>query len=94
MRALLDILRDGLNKAAVQDQLCPCQDLLDRASLQLKILDPGYGEEELIKSMATEVANLRELAGEVADPRELAETYWPESLDRIKFLGPASRPGV
>ena len=28
--------------------------------MELKILDPGSGDEELIKSMATEVANLRE----------------------------------
>ena len=58
MRALLDLLRE--NKAAVQDELCRCQKLLGLASLQLKVLDPGYGEEELIKSVATEVANLRE----------------------------------
>jgi len=61
VRALLDLLRE--NKAVVQDQLALFQTLLELASLQLKILDPGYGEEELIKSMATEVANLRELDG-------------------------------
>ena len=58
MRALLDLLRE--NKAAVQDQRYSCQNLLGVASLELKILDPGSGDEELIKSMATEVANLRE----------------------------------
>jgi len=62
VRALFDLLRE--NKAAVQDQLFACQNLLGLASLQLKILDPGYGQEELINSMATEVANLRELEGE------------------------------
>jgi len=59
VRALLDLVRE--NKAAVQDQLCAFKGLLVLASVQLKILDPGYGEEELIKSMATEVAILREL---------------------------------
>ena len=61
MRALLNLLRE--NQAALQDQLYPCQDLLSLASLQLKILDPKYGEEELIKSMATEVTILHELEG-------------------------------
>ena len=58
MRAVLDLLRE--NKAALQVQLFSFQDLLDLASLQLKILDPVCGDEELIKSVATEVANLRE----------------------------------
>ena len=54
---MLDLLRE--NKAAVHDQLWPCHHLLGLASLQLKILAPGSGDEELIKSVATEVANLR-----------------------------------
>ena len=61
MRTLLDLLRE--NTTAVQDGLCACQDLLGLASLQLKILHPGSGQEELIKSMATEVANLCECGG-------------------------------
>jgi len=39
------------------------QGLLLLASLQLKILDPELGEQELIKSMAAEVAKLREMPG-------------------------------
>ena len=61
MRALLDLLREI--KSAEQDQLGRCQRLLGGASLRLKILDPGYGEEELIKSVAAEMANLGEMAG-------------------------------
>jgi hypothetical protein len=37
--------------------------VLSLASSTLKILDPERGEEELITSVAAEVANLRELAG-------------------------------
>ena len=61
MRALLDLLRE--NEAAVQDELKTLQYLLRLATSKLKILDPVSGEEELIKSMAAEVAKLREMAG-------------------------------
>jgi hypothetical protein len=60
VRALLDLLRE--NKAPVQ-YFCAFQNLLRLASLQLKIFDPELGEVELIKSMAAEVAKLREMAG-------------------------------
>ena len=60
MRALLDLLRE--NEAPVR-YLRLIQNVLGLASLHLKILDPELGEEELIKSMAAEVAKLREMAG-------------------------------
>ena len=56
MRALLELLRE--NTAAVQDMLSLCQTLLHDASLNLKILHPELGEEELIKSVAAELAKL------------------------------------
>ena len=60
MRALLDLLRE--NEATVQ-YFRAVQQLLSGASLQHKILDSELGEEELIKSVAAEVANLCEMAG-------------------------------
>ena len=57
MRALLDILRN--NEAAVKTTLLiSCQNVLQLATSHLKILDPEHGEEELIKSVAAEVATL------------------------------------
>ena len=56
MRALLDLMRES--KAAVQDLSDQCKMLLHSASLHLKILDPEHGEEELIKSVAAELAML------------------------------------
>jgi len=56
VRALLDLLRE--NTAAVQDMLSLCQNLLHDASSSLKILNPELGEEELIKSVAAELAEL------------------------------------
>ena len=56
MRALLDLMRD--NKAVVQDISDRCKDILFNASAYLKILDPEVGEEELIKSVAAELAKL------------------------------------
>ena len=55
MRALLDILRD--NEAAVH-RWSKSQLFLQHASSQLKILDPEHGEEELVKSVAAELAKL------------------------------------
>ena len=56
MRALLDLLRE--NKAEVQTKPIFFQSLLQHASVHLKILDPEHGEEELIKSVAAELAKL------------------------------------
>ena len=56
MRALLDLLRE--NEAAVQDMQALCQELLQEASVRLKILDPTLGEKELIKSVAAQMAKL------------------------------------
>ena len=68
MRALLDLLRE--NEAAVQQyssaMLDRCQDLLEEAGAVLKVLDPEVGEEELIKSVAAELANLHVMAGKAA----------------------------
>ena len=62
MRALLDLLRE--DEARVH-YLHAFQVLLSNASLQLKILDPELGEEELIKSMAAAVAKLRKMADKI-----------------------------
>ena len=56
MRALLDLMRG--NEAAVQDMSTHFKSLLRKASANLKILHPEHGEEELIKSVAAELANL------------------------------------
>ena len=64
VRALLSLLRE--NKAAVQAILDECQDLMKDASLNLKVLDPEVGDEELIKFVAAEVANLHAMAGKAA----------------------------
>jgi hypothetical protein len=56
VRALFDLLRE--NEAAVQDFSPQCRSLLRKASTHLKILDPEHGEEELIKSVAAELAKL------------------------------------
>ena len=49
------------NEAAVQDFLTDCKLLLHHASLNLRILVPEHGEEELIKSVAAEMAKLPRL---------------------------------
>ena len=55
MRALLDLLRD--NEAAVKNMLLLSrQMILQDASRLLKILDPEHGDEELINSVAAEMA--------------------------------------
>jgi hypothetical protein len=56
VRALLDILRE--TGAAVQDNLSYLQHLLQQASKHLKILDPELGEEELVTSVAAELAKV------------------------------------
>ena len=50
----------------MQAALEKCQDLMQDASLKLKILDPELGEKELIKSVAAEVANLNAMAAKDA----------------------------
>jgi len=54
VRALLDLLRE--NEAAAKSMLRLCQEILQIATFQLKILDPEHGDEELINSVAAELA--------------------------------------
>ena len=54
MRALLDLMRE--NEAAVKTMLSLRQNVLQNASFHLKILDPEHGDEELINSVAAELA--------------------------------------
>ena len=56
MRALLDLVRE--NGALVEDNLVVCQNLLLQATFDLQILDPELGEEELVKSVAAELARV------------------------------------
>jgi len=56
VRALLELMRE--NEAAVEDLSDRCRGLLGEASECLKILDPEHGEEELITSVAAELAKL------------------------------------
>ena len=56
MRALLDLMCE--NEAAVKDFSLQCRTVLSCASVHLKILGPEHGEEELIKSVAAELAKL------------------------------------
>jgi len=60
VRALLDLMRE--DETRVQEKAAACQELLERASLNLTILDPEVGEEELIQAVAAEVAKLRALS--------------------------------
>ena len=62
MRALLDFVRE--NGAAVQANLAPCRKLLQQATRTIRILDPELGEEELVKSVAAELARLTALTAE------------------------------
>ena len=56
MRTLLDLMRE--NGASVQENLTHCRDFLQQATCSLKILDPELGEEELVKSVAAELAKV------------------------------------
>ena len=56
MRALLDLMRE--NEAAVKSVAASCQDVLEHASVNLKILEKVDGEQELIKAVALERAKL------------------------------------
>jgi hypothetical protein len=62
VRALLDLMRK--NGASVPENLMHCQNLLQRASKHLQILDPEHGEKELVKSVAVELARLTGLTAE------------------------------
>ena len=59
MRALLDLIRE--NEGEVQENLGKCKNMLKEASKDLKILDPELGEEELVKSVAAELARVTAL---------------------------------
>jgi len=56
VRALLDLMRG--NEAAVLAMSNQCRNLLLEASEHLKILDLEHGKEELITSVAAELAKL------------------------------------
>ena len=56
MRSLLDLVRK--NQAAARDILDPLQAVLGEARSYLKILDPLLGDQELVKSVAVELAKL------------------------------------
>ena len=64
VRALLDLMR--ADEVVVQAALDVCQHVLNQASLNLKILDPVLGEEEVIKSVAAKMANLHEMTEKAA----------------------------
>jgi hypothetical protein len=57
MRALLHLIRE--NEARVQKWAAPCVSLLELARLELTILNPDVGEEELIQAVAAALAKLR-----------------------------------
>jgi hypothetical protein len=59
VRTLLDLMRE--NGASVQENLMHCQNLLQQATRSLKVLDPEFGEEELVKSVAAELAKVTAL---------------------------------
>ena len=59
---MLDFVRE--NGAEVQAHLTHCKYLLEKASLNLKIFDPVLGEEELVKSVAVELAKVTALMAE------------------------------
>ena len=54
MRALLDLMRE--NEAPGEAMIRRHQDILRAASVNLEILDPEQGDEELINSVAAELA--------------------------------------
>jgi len=56
VRALLDLVRE--NGAVVEDSLALSQGFLQHASERLQILDPELGNQELVKSVAAEVAKV------------------------------------
>ena len=59
MCALLDLMRE--NGALLHSNLAHCLNLLHEARTYLNILDPELGEEELVKSVAAELAKVTAL---------------------------------
>jgi hypothetical protein len=57
VRALLDLMHE--NEARVHTFVAVYQEMLERASRNLNILDPEVGEEELIKAVEATLAKLR-----------------------------------
>ena len=57
LRAMLGLMRE--NRARMQDIAGMCQDMMHNACIELKVLDPGLGELDLIKSWAGERAQMR-----------------------------------
>ena len=53
---MLNMLRE--NEGAVQEDLLNCKQVLEQAGKDLTLLDPELGEEELIKSVAAELAKV------------------------------------
>jgi len=56
VRALLGLMRE--NGAGLQGNLANWQDLLQRATSSLKILDPELGKQELVQAVAAELAKV------------------------------------
>ena len=56
---MIDLLHK--NEEAVQEMPCLCQTMLGDASAHLKVLDSKKGSPALIKSLAAEKANIREM---------------------------------
>ena len=56
MRVLIDLMRE--NEARVQEMATGCAQLLELASMHLKVLDPEAADEELIEAVAEEYAKL------------------------------------
>ena len=52
------------SETEVRDTLVSCRDLLQQASKYLTILDPELGEQELVKSVAAELAKVTALLAE------------------------------
>ena len=53
---MLNLLHE--NEAVGQQDLLNCKHVLEQASKDLTLLDPELGEEELIKSVAAELAKV------------------------------------
>ena len=62
MRALLDLMREKYEKDTVLPHLLEqekCRNVLRYASSVLKILDPEFGDKELIESVAAGMGRLQ-----------------------------------
>ena len=62
VRTLLAMVRDEKNQGTMEHQPAPFFMLLQQAVSRLAIFDPKYGDDELIKAFAVEVAKLRALS--------------------------------